>query len=98
MGSYYSPYVNHCIRFYAKYPDSIRFNSEADKLNHKAVKLSLKGFSDNEVNAILSVYSSHGNIESNVYNVAKNLGIKQKSFWKIICDFERKVASKRGLI
>lgn len=98
MSSYYSPFVNHCIRFYAKYPTARRFRSEADKLNWKAVSSSLMGFSDNEINALLAVYGSNGNLQANVGKMADTIGVKRQSFWKIVCDFERKVAHARGLI
>lgn len=98
MGSYYSPYVNHCIRFYAKYPTASRFKSEADKLNWKAVSSSLKGLPDNDIVAILSVYSANGRIEGNVAKLSKDTGVKRETLWKNVCDFERKVAKNRGLI
>lgn len=98
MSSFYSPYVNHCVRFYSKFPSASRFKSEADRKNWKAVSSSLMGMSDNEINAILSIYSSNGPIDQNVYKLAKTMGVKKQTVWKIICDFEKKVATNRGLI
>ena len=97
MGTYYSPYVNHCIRFYVKYPAATRFRTDADKLNWKAVSSALHGMPQDEVSALLEAYSGN-DISGNIQKISKSSGVKKELLWKIVCDFERKVASKRGLI
>lgn len=45
--AFYSEYVNHCLRFYARHPNP-KFKSDVDKHNWVACDNALKGFSDSD--------------------------------------------------
>lgn len=97
MRAFYSDYVNHCLRFYARHSRPI-FHSEADKKNWNACESALKSFSDSDRDILLTIYIEGDTIPDNVYQMAKNKGIKQDTIWKLIGELERKVAKRRGLI
>lgn len=83
MRTFYSTYVSHALRFYAKYPENPVFRSEADRLNHNACHQVLGDHPSREF--ILTFY--RGGCEKLTAHD-----------WKIIADVERRVASVRGLI
>ena len=97
MKAFYSEYVNHCLRFYARHSRPI-FHSEADKKNWNACKSALKSFSDSDRDILLTIYIEGDTIPDNVYQMAKNKGIKQDTIWKLIDELERKVAKRRALL
>lgn len=98
MRTFYSEYVNHCLRFYSRYPKPNRFRSEADKKNWQACDNALKGFSDADRDMLITIYREGDTIPDNVYQMAKKLNIEQDNIWKLITELERKVAKRRGLI
>jgi hypothetical protein len=53
--TFYSEYVNHCLRFYARH-ERPKFHSEADKHNWAACDSALKSFSDNDRAMLLYIY------------------------------------------
>lgn len=95
--AFYSEYVNHCLRFYARHQKP-SFHSAADKNNWLACDSALKGFSDRDREMLLTIYREGDTIPDNVYQMAKTKGIKQDSIWKLINELERKVAKRRGLL
>lgn len=95
--AFYSEYVHHCLRFYARHPKP-KFHSEADKKNWLACEDALKGFPDREREILLFVYREGDTIPDNVYEIAKQKSIKQDSVWKLVNELERKVAKRRGLL
>lgn len=97
MRTFYSEYVNHCLRFYARHPLPL-FHSESDKKNWNACERALKSFSDSDRDIILTIYIEGDTIPDNVYQLAKSRSMEQDSIWKLINDLERKVAKRRGLI
>lgn len=97
MRAFYSDYVNHCLRFYARHSRPI-FHSEADKKNWNACDSALKSFTDSDRDMLLSIYAEGDTIPDNVYQMAKSKGIKQDTIWKLISELERKVAKRRGII
>lgn len=96
--SYYSEFVQHCMRFYARHPKPNYFQKESDKKNWLSCRNALKDFSYHEKDLLLQVYREGDTIPDNVYQVAKRNNIKQDSLWKLIGDLEHKVAKRRGLI
>lgn len=97
MRAFYSDYVNHCLRFYARHSCPI-FHSEADKKNWNACDSALKSFTDSDRDMILSVYTEGDTIPDNVYQIAKSKGVNQDTIWKMVNELEKKVAKRRGLI
>lgn len=95
---FYSEYVRHCMRFYARNLIKPRFNTEVDKNNWYACDKAIERYSDRDRNLLLLVYGMHDTLADNVYEVAKTYNIDQNFIWDLIKDFERVVAKKRGLI
>lgn len=95
--AFYSEYVNHCLRFYARHPKT-KFKSEADKQNWAACDNALADFTPKERDMLLTIYRDGDTIPDNVYQMAKAMGVKQDSIWKLIGELERKVAKRRGLL
>lgn len=98
MRSFYSDYVNHCLRFYSRHPKPNHFRSEADRKNWQSCDTALKGFSDTDREMLITIYREGDTIPDNVYQMAKKLNIKQDSIWKLVNELERKVAKRRGLL
>lgn len=97
MRTFYSEYVQHCMRFYARHPRP-KFRSDADKQNWNACDNALKGFTDKERDILLTVYREGDTIPDNVYKQSVDRNIKQDTIWKLINELERKVAKRRNLI
>lgn len=95
--TFYSEYVNHCLRFYARH-EKPSFHSDADKNNWLACDSALKGFSDSDREMLLTIYREGDTIPDNVYQMAKTKGIKQDAIWALINSLEKKVAKRRGLL
>lgn len=94
---YYSDYVNHCLRFYARYPRP-RFKSRVDKRNWTACDAVLKGFPDHDREMLLTVYRDNRRIPESVYRMAKSRNISEDAVWMLIDDLGRKVAKKCDLL
>lgn len=95
--TFYSEFVNHCLRFYVRHHHPV-FHNEPDKKNWNACDFAIKTFSDSDRAMLTAVYSEGDTIADNVYQIAKKNGIKQDSLWKLIGELERKVAKRRGLL
>ena len=95
--TFYSEYINHCLRFYARHPIP-KFHSESDKENWNACDKALKSFPDKERQILLAIYTEGDTIPDNVYQISKKNGIAQDTVWKWISELERKVAKRRGLL
>lgn len=96
--NFYSAYIEHCMRFYARYSHVNCFRSDADRKNWFACEDALKEFSETDRERLICIYREGDTISDNVYQLAKKENINQDSVWKLIGDLERKVAQKRGLI
>ncbi len=97
MRSYYSDYVNHCLRFYARHPEPT-FKSVIDRQNWKCCQTVFDRFSESDRDIFYFVYNEGGTIAENVFDVSARTGIKQQTVWKLISELERQVAKERGLI
>lgn len=95
---FYSEYVRHCMRFYARNLDKPRFNTTVDENNWYACHRALERYSDKDKELIILVYAQHDTIADNAYEVAKVFNIDQAVVWDLLKDFERSVARKRGLL
>lgn len=95
--SFYSEYVNHCMRFYARHPKA-KFHSEADKHNWVACEDALNTFSDSDREMLLTIYREGDTIPDNIYQMAKSKGVSQDGIWKLVNELERKIAKRRGLL
>lgn len=95
---FYSEYVRHCMRFYARNTEKPRFNTEVDRDNWYACHKAIERYPDTEKAIIISVYAQHDTIADNVYEVAKVFHVDQMDVWDMLKTFERSVAKKRGLL
>lgn len=97
MKTFYSEYVRHCMRFYARHPQP-KFRTEVDKLNWYACDNAIKGFSEKEQAILLTVYHLGDTIADNIYRISVECKLNQDVIWTLLDSLERKVAKKRGLI
>jgi hypothetical protein len=95
---FYTDYVRHCLRFYARNTRKPRFNTEVDKNNWYACHRAVEHWSDEEREIILQVYSLRDTLADNVYKVAEANCIDQNIIWDMLKELEHSVARKRGLI
>ena len=95
---FYSEYVRHCMRYYARNTNKPRFNTEVDKNNWYACHRAIEHCTDRDKDILLRVYGLYDTLADNVYEVAKMYSIDQNIIWEMMKDFERSVAKKRGLI
>ncbi len=98
MKPYYSDYVQHCMRFYARHPRP-KFRNDVDRANWYACDRALKGFSYIERDILLAVYREADTIPDNIYNLSlAKSSIKQDIIWELVNELERKIAKKRCLV
>ena len=97
MRAFYSDYVNHCLRIYARHP-SPKFHSDADKQNWKACESALDSFTDKEKELLIAVYTENDTIPDNVYKVSTENKINQDTLRSLLNKLEQKVAKRRNLI
>ena len=95
---FYTEYVRHCMRYYARNTTKPRFNTEVDKSNWYACDRAIERYSDRDKDILISVFSMHDTLADNVYEVAKTYKIDQNIIWDLIKDLESRIAKKRGLI
>lgn len=93
----YSNFVRHCMRFYAKYPHPV-FGSEADIRKWRSCDDALKGFSEQERELLISVFSGSDDLSGNICRVSEVHGMDQDHIWHLVYDLERKIAQKWGMI
>ena len=86
--AFYSEFVSHCLRFYARYEDRI-YNSEAEKHNWIACHMALKSFTKAERKKLLTIYKEGDTIPDNVH---------QDVIWGLVRECEKRVAKYRGLL
>lgn len=97
MKTYYSDFVNHCLRFYARHPEA-KFKSDTEKKNWLSCDSVLNGLSEIDRKTLVAIYSDGDTLADCVYKQAKERGVKQDCIWKLIGDVERKIAKRRGLL
>ena len=59
---FYSEYVRHCMRFYARNTEKPRFNTEVDKNNWYACHRALDNYSPQDCAILTQVYGMHDTI------------------------------------
>ena len=95
---FYTEYVRHCLRFYARNPHKSRFNTEVDKNNWYACHKAIERCSDEEREILLYVYGMRDTLADNVYEIARTKGIDRNIIWDMLKEIEHRVGKKRGLI
>lgn len=95
---FYTEYVRHCLRYYARNINKPRFNTEVDKNNWNACYRAIERYSDRDKDIFLRVYGMRDTLADNVYEASQIYLIDQNIIWDMIKDLERVVAKKRGLL
>lgn len=97
MKTYYSDFVNHCLRFYARHPEA-KFKTECEKKNWLSCDNVLKTLCDPDREMLVAIYADGDTLSDCIFKQAKERGIKQDYIWKLVGDVERKIAKRRGLL
>lgn len=95
---YYTEYVNHILRFYVRHPKTVRFRTNADKLNHRAAKKVFQRLSEPEVDILFDLYRRNDTMGDNVYEVAKTHRVSQVDIYTLITRVSNLIAKERVLI
>ena len=99
--NYFKNYVNHMLRFFARYHDqknNFKFKKNIDYKNWCIVQSVLNSLPEKDRNVIIEVYRRGDTLADNVYEVSKELGINQDVIWTILNKVTRKIAKERELI
>ncbi|MDR2044883.1 MAG: hypothetical protein LBQ15_11095 [Clostridium sp.] len=97
MKAKYSEFVRYCIRFYTRYPHPI-FRGKTDREDWAAARNALDDFTEEEKDILVNVYSLRDTLTDNVSHISEILRLDQRHVWKLMADYERAVAKRRGLI
>lgn len=97
MKTFYSEYVQHCMRFYSRHPNP-KFRSEVDKRNWNACASALKGFTNREKDILIAIYQMGDTIPDNIFQISMTRNTNQDEVWQLIGRLEHIIAKRRGLI
>lgn len=98
LRAYYSAYVRHCLRFYAKYPEP-EFRTEADRKDWNAVKTVFDGLESTVRNTVQELYGVSGeNLPVKVKEISSRDGVRPDQLYHLMVNIENEVAKARGLI
>ncbi len=96
--AYYSEYVNHCLKFYARTPKP-EFTDDVSKRNWESCRKVLDNdFASKDKEVLLEIYRRRDTVADNVYTVSQDFGISQGKIWKLIQKLEKRVALECGLV
>lgn len=98
MKSYYDEYANHCIRFYAKYPEPPEFRTDVDRRNWHAVNNAVSEYTEEQKRVIFSAVCGSLAVGQNIAEIETHGIFTQEQIWKLLCDTEHKIAKECGLI
>ena len=99
--SYFKNYVNHMLRFFARYHDqknNFKFKKNIDYKNWCIVQSVLNSLPEKDRNVIIEVYRRGDTIPDNIYHVSKEIGIKQDTVWSNLKKVTKRIAEERELI
>lgn len=97
MKAYYSDYVQHCMRFYARHPHP-KFHNEVEKQNWHVCDKVLKMFEPDEQEILIIIYHRSDTLADNIYTLSTERGLNQDTVWKLVAKLEKAVAKRRGLL
>jgi len=97
---FYSSYINHMLRFYARYCNKNleNFKKPVDVKNWQAVKTVLDKLPEKDKNVIIELYRRRNTLADNIYEISKELGIDQDVIWTMLNKVTKKIAQERELI
>ena len=97
MKYYYSDYVTHMLRYYARHNKKYSDN-EISKLNWSACDTVLKTLPTKDRSILMEVYWEKGTLADNIYQVSRQNGLPQNTIWALVRSVEAKIAKARGLM
>lgn len=98
MRNYYSDYVGHMMRQYIKLRENPAEElSETTTINMDICETALKRLPDIERRLLESVYSSGKNLKEGIAVTVEETGLRERTLWAIVKNFEKEVADERGL-
>lgn len=95
---FYTDYVRHALRFYSRNLSLPHFKKDVDSKNWWACHYTINKYSDRDRDILVYVYGSYDTLADNVYEMSKKYSINQNIIWDMMKEFEREIASERGLI
>lgn len=95
---FYSEYVRHALRFYARHLEAPVFNCPAAQKNWVACDSVLNEHFPRYKDVLISVYRGFDTMGDNVYEAAKRYNMPQDNLWTMMEELEKRVAHARGLI
>ena len=95
---YYSDYVRHALRFYARHQNMPLFNRMAEQRDWNACRTVLNEHFSEYKELLISVYQAFDTMADNVYEAAKKYNVPQDNIWSMMADLEKRVAIERGLL
>lgn len=96
MRAAYSNYVSHIARYYFNNPNVKEFRSECDKLNYSSVEKVFRYLPVEEKRFLTIIYTSE-DVSKTINRLAREYRIKERKLWRILTQFEKNVATVRGL-
>ena len=97
--TYYTDYVRHALRFYAR--NNVHrplFKSEVDKNNWLSCECILKKYPVEIREILIEIYAGHDTLADEVYIACKKRNIEQNNIWDTMKIVEQKIAHRRGLL
>ena len=95
---FYTDYVRHIMRFYARNLSLQFFKKDIDKHNWYVCHDVINTYSDRDKDILVYVYGSYDTFADNVYEMSKKHHVHQNYIWDMMKEFERKLAKQRSLI
>lgn len=95
--SFYSNYVTHMLRYYARHGKNYS-NNEISKQNWCACDSVLKTLPAQDRSILMEIYWEKDSLANNIYQVSRQNGLPQNNVWTLVRSVEAKIAKVRGLI
>lgn len=96
---YYSDYVRHALRFYARNQNPSALNmSLATQEDWSACNIVLGTLLPASIEILFAVYQPLDTMADNVYKAAKKFNVPQDNIWSLMADVEKLIAQERGLL
>ena len=95
---FYTDYVRHALRFYSRNLTLSNFKKDVDKENWLACHNAIREYSNRDKDILVYVYGSYDTLADNVYVMSKKHHIHQNVIWDMMKEFERSIATERGLL
>ncbi len=97
---FYADYVNRMLRFYARkvHGQDFKVKGHIEINNCLCVIKVLGNLPKWDRDVIIKVYERGDTLADNIYEVSKELKVKQEILWTLISKVTKQIAKERGLI